>query len=115
MRGSRLFAAIMLLSLIFVCFISAPVFSVEDPWDVDGDGSGSGGEGDNPDTITPGDGDSLLTITGGEESNWPSDWFMDWMGCISYQVIRRIASYYSAPSGSTEDKAESSAGQSVGR
>ncbi len=115
MKGSRLFAAIMLLSLIFVCFISAPVFSVEDPWDVDGDGGGSGGEGSNPDTTVVQDNDSLLMITGGEESNWLPDWFTNWMNYLSYQVIRHVASYYDALSGSAKDKTESSAGQSAAR
>ena len=115
MRGSKLFIAIMLLSLIFVCFISAPVFSVEDPWDVDGNDGGAGGEGANSDTTVTEGGDSLLTITGSEESNWLPDWFTDWMSCISYQMIRHVASYYDALSGSTKDKTESSAGQSAAR
>ena len=41
MRDKTLLVAVMLLSLAFVCFVSAPVTLAEDPWDVDGNGGGS--------------------------------------------------------------------------
>ena len=45
MKGSRNIAALMLLSLALICFISAPALSIEDPWDVDGDDNNQGGMG----------------------------------------------------------------------
>lgn len=54
MTGQRPIAAVLLLSLALICFISAPALSIEDPWDVDGDNNdgGMGGFGDQwlPDT-----------------------------------------------------------------
>lgn len=89
MKGSRLLAAIILLSLALVCFISAPVFSGDDPWDVDGDqGGGLGSDGD---TIAPPPGDSLTyegtTTIGG-------DFGPDWLSGLAFQFSHEIIKYF---------------------
>lgn len=49
MNDSRSLRLMLVFALLFAlaCFISAPVFSAEDPWDAD---NGDGGDGDNPDS-----------------------------------------------------------------
>ncbi len=86
MKGTRLIAAILLLSLALVCFISAPVFSGDDPWDVDGSsGNGSGNDGD---IIIPPPGDSItLDGTRTDGNGFGSDWLTGITYRISYQII----------------------------
>ena len=69
MKGSRFIAMVMLLLLIFACFISIPVFA-EGPWDADGDPS-SPNDSDN-DTIGHNGDDELQALRGEEpdEHNW---------------------------------------------
>jgi len=43
MKGKSLNAVLLLLALALVCIMSAPAFSVEDPWDVDDEGEGGNG------------------------------------------------------------------------
>lgn len=85
MRRSRLSVALVLLSLAFVCFISAPVLSVEDPWDVDGGGQGdtSGDSGASPDTTGVSD-DPIFRNSddGGFNPGWLGQLYID----LSYQV-----------------------------
>lgn len=90
MKGSRLLAAIMLLSLALVCFISAPVFSGDDPWDVDGDNSGGGG-GSDGDTIAPPPGDSL---TFEETTAIGGDFGPDWLSGLAFQFSHEIIKYF---------------------
>ena len=89
MKGSRLIAAIMLLSLALVCFISAPVFSGDDPWDVDGDGGG--GSGSDGDSILPPPGDTLVfegTHSIGDDLG------PDWLSGLAFQLSYEIITYF---------------------
>ena len=48
MKTSRVTVLMLLVALAFVCFVSAPVFSGEHPWDADDTGT----DGANSDTLT---------------------------------------------------------------
>ena len=88
MKGSRLIAVILLLSLALVCFISAPVFSGDDPWDVDNDGGG--GSGSDGDSVVPPPGDSQLfegTTSIGD------DFGPDWLSGLAFQLSYDIITY----------------------
>ena len=89
MKSSRLIVAIMLLSLTLVCFISAPVFSGDDPWDVDGDmGGGSGSDGD---SIELPPGDSLIIQ---DDHSIGGGFGPDWLSGLSFQVSYQIIKYF---------------------
>lgn len=88
MKGPRLIAAILLLSIALVCFISTPVFSGGDPWDVDGDsGGGSGSDSDStvvPDGIDPFD-EGTDQIGGG--------YSLDWLSGLAFQWTSQVITY----------------------
>lgn len=109
MKGLRLLAAIMLLTLALVSFISAPVFSGDDPWDVDGDqGGGSGSDGD---SILPPPGDSLFfggTYTIGD------DFGPDWLSGFAFQVSYEIITYFFGVDDETSGKKRAAVEESSG-
>jgi hypothetical protein len=93
MKGSRLIAAIVLLSIGLVCFISTPVFP-EDPWDVnyntdlDPDAEGGGNDGIDP---PPGDFDPDTD----EGTDWVDNgfgpyWLTGLASGVSYEIISLI-------------------------
>ncbi|MDH3891390.1 MAG: hypothetical protein OEV49_09930 [candidate division Zixibacteria bacterium] len=101
MKGSRLIAAIMLLSLALVCFISAPVLSVEDPWDVDDTGGGDDGNGSDGDSIVPPPGDSLNF----EGTTSIGDGFgPDWLSGFAFQLSYEIVTYIFGGENETSDE-----------
>jgi hypothetical protein len=89
MKGSRLIVAILLLSLALVCFISAPVFSGDDPWDVDGDSNN--GAGKNGDITPPPPVDPFVVVgTTSIGEVYDYDWLSGLVFHISYEVITYI-------------------------
>jgi hypothetical protein len=98
MKGPKLLAAIMLLSLALVCFISAPVFSGDDPWDVDGDaGGGSGSDGD---TIAP----VPDSLTFEETHSIGDDFGPDWLSGLAFQFSHEIIKYFFGGDNETPSK-----------
>ena len=98
MKSSRLIAAIMLLSFALMCFISAPVFSGDDPWDVDG--NGDGGSGSDSDSILPPPGDTLVfenTHSGG------GGFGPDWLSGLAFQLSYEIITYFFGGDNETSD------------
>ncbi|MEA3296349.1 MAG: hypothetical protein U9R56_00610 [candidate division Zixibacteria bacterium] len=82
MKNSTLIAAVMLLSLVFVCFISAPVFSAEDPWDVDNGNDNSGSTPESDSTVI--DEDVMFYVNDGDDSS--SGWFTEFVFKLSYVI-----------------------------
>ncbi len=91
---------VFLLLLALACFISAPVFSAEDPWDADsGD---DGGDGDNSDST---DTSGIPDIEKRFDQGGP-----DWYSWMIFQLSYGIATYfsdgsYSETSGMSQRKA----------
>ncbi len=86
MKSPRTIAAILLLSIAFVCFISAPVLSGGgDPWDVDGDDSNDGYGGDDDD-LDPIPVEEVDQIDGGFGPDWLSSLAVEW----TYQFITYV-------------------------
>ena len=109
MKGSRLIVAILLLSLALVCFISAPVFSGDDPWDVDGDSDN--GSGSNDDIISPPPVDSLIvvgTTSIGEDNDY------DWLSGLVFQISYEIITYIFGDNDKTSDGARVEIDESCG-
>ena len=87
MKRLRL-AAVCVLLLALVCFLSIPVVA-ELPWDSDNDGGGSGGggndgDGTNIDTTVYDGVDNPLTTSGGED--FPS-WLVNLMSRYTYPLV----------------------------
>lgn len=99
MKSSRLLATILLLTFALMCFISAPVFSGDDPWDVD---SGSGGAGGGDDIIVPPPpGDSLVFgTTSSVDDGFDPGWLFGYAYQLSYDVIK----YFFGGNDDTSDK-----------
>ncbi len=111
MKRPRTIAAILLLSIAFVCFISAPVLSGGgDPWDVDGDapddGSGSDDGGDDPFTDEESD-----QIDGGYNPDWLSGLVFGW----TYQFITYVIGDEDTSSDSMREVEEVSSGSAAAR
>ena len=85
MRNSILIMAIMLLSLVFVCFNSVPVFSAEDPWDVDNGNGNSGDSGSDTDSTESGSElEVVFFVSGGDD--FSLDWFTEFVFQLSYVI-----------------------------
>lgn len=82
-RSLRLMLVFALL-LALACFISAPVFSAEDPWDAD---NGDGGDGDNSDSTDT----SGMTETEKRFVQGGPDWF-SW---LLFEMSYGIATFFS--------------------
>lgn len=99
MKGTKLMTAMLLLSVAFVCFISAPVMSVEDPWDVDGGsdggGGGFGGAGDDQDTIVDPDGILQRTNPGGEPDGG-GDWLWYFGTDLFFGIVSGVYATHTA-------------------
>ena len=88
MKGSKLIVTMLLLTLALFCFISAPVFSGDDPWDVDGDsedGSGSNGTIIDPPPVDP------LGVMGTRSIVEDDDY--DWLSGLAFQISYEIITY----------------------
>ncbi len=86
MKGPRTIAAILLLLIALVCFISTPVLAGDgDPWDVDGDtpSDGFGGDDGGLDPIPDEETDQ---IDGGFGPDWLSGLAFGW----TYQFITYV-------------------------
>ena len=112
MTSPRTIAAILLLSIAFVCFISAPVLSGGgDPWDVDGDapddGSGSddGADGD----VDPFTDEGEDQADGGFGPDWLSGLAFGW----TYQFITYVTGDEDKSSDSMREVVEESGGDVV--
>lgn len=100
MNDSRSLRLVMVFALLLAlaCFISAPVFSAEDPWDAD-NGDGGGGDGNNSDsTDTSG-------VTDYEERfvQGGSDWF-SW---LLFEMSFGIATFFFEDNGLTNSSGTS--------
>ena len=82
MKGPRTIAAVLLLLIACVCFISTPVLSGGDPWDVDGDGPSDGSDGD----IDPLTDEEVDQIDVGYGPDWLSGLAFGW----AYQIITYV-------------------------
>ena len=82
MSATRVTALMVLFAFAVVCFFSAPVQSIEYPWDADGGNQGSSGDGSGtgiPDTII------VIDINPSVSSYSPgSD--PDWIGSVWFQI-----------------------------
>ena len=88
MKRPRTIAAILLLSIAFVCFISAPVLSGGgDPWDVDGDAPDDGSGSDDGDGgVDPFTDEETDQIDDGYNPDWLSGLAFGW----TYQFITYV-------------------------
>lgn len=87
---------VFVLLLALACFISAPVFSAEDPWDADnGDGGGDGDHSDSTDTSGVPDVEERF-IQGGP----------DWFSWVLFEMSYGLATFF------VEDKYVSASGTS---
>ena len=85
MKKPRTIAAILLLSIAFVCFISAPVLSGGgDPWDVDGDAPDDGSGSD--------DGD-LDPFTDEGVDQIDDDFGPDWLSGLAFEWTYQFITY----------------------
>lgn len=92
---------VFVLLLALACFISAPVFSAEDPWDADnGDSGGDGDQSDSTDTSGAPDTEQRF-VQGG------SDWFSWLLFEMSYGIATFFSdgSSYVDASGTSQRKA----------
>lgn len=105
MKRSKWSAAVMMLSLIVVCFISAPVFPGDDhPWDADGGQNNNPNPGNDSDTTDVPDGDDP-SVEGGGDLN-PGEGFVDWLLRVSGELAAQLFADSPTASGDAADMSQ---------
>jgi hypothetical protein len=82
-RGTKLIAFMMMLSLLFACLVSVPVFSGENPWDADGSPGGSPGDSSDS-TVNVGDGQDIIGLSTTDDGSGTT-WINGVIFSLSYQ------------------------------